>query len=147
VPQFRFEASVPSIQAQSRLRKDAKLDCDIPNQAGEFVECKFVTVKLCSPVDEDLSDERSVSICEPVGQAATASLHVARPDTNCKQESLVSEPSVVYSIQPGGHSELVDGDGEGLNDLVEEADCASVESIETKNNQKHQQQQSFRERC
>ena len=61
--------------------------------------------KKCSkPVELPEVKERTVTKCEPDGQARLAIGHVGYEDEVAKHESLPSEPSSVYRDQPAGQT-------------------------------------------
>ncbi len=97
-PQFKLDASVPSTQAQPRLRYAAVPDCDTPDQMSEVVTLD----RTNATIPEVGINERTVIMCEPGGQATLAAVQVEYDDdVSCKQESLSSEPSLAKYLQPG----------------------------------------------
>ncbi len=92
-PQFKFELSVPSIQAQSRLIAEAGLDCDAPTQK---VEPDTVREKAYRPLV--LDEPAIVNRCEFTGQAIIKFVQLdasaAAVPLSFKHDAWPSEPSL-----------------------------------------------------
>ncbi len=67
-----------------------------------MADVTFVRTNTISPVAEVADIDRQVSMCEPAGQPTLAAVQLLNvvPDT-CTHESLSSEPSFTYKLQPG----------------------------------------------